>query len=82
MPLYFLEFDPKTKQLNMTVASTEFNGANAVEKNADGSEIYIGDGNGKKIGIFKRDKLTNKLTKLEIIDSIHGVDNLKFDKKK
>ena len=43
-PFWFLDYDPKTKQLKMEKITTEFMGNSAVTKNADSSEVYLGDG--------------------------------------
>ena len=77
-PVYFLDFSSGT--LKIEVASTDFTSPNGITHNEDSSELYVVDTFQKHIGILTRDLQSEKLTKVEFINSIHQNDNIKYDK--
>ena len=53
-PVYFFKYDASTDKLTMTIVSEDLTAPNGITKNRDGTEIYVADAMGYKIGVYKR----------------------------
>ena len=79
-PIWFIEFDPKTKNLTMQAANDDMASPNGLTKNPEGTEIYVVGSSIYYIGVFKRDLSTNNLTLDKMMATPHKNDNVKYDK--
>ena len=57
----------------------KFIGANGITIDKDGTTVFVNDPATKSITVMKRDKMTQKLTKLSTIEMDFGADNIEYD---
>ena len=57
----------------------KFVGANGITIDREGDTVFVSDWSEKKIIVMKRDKKTQKLTKISTINLDFGADNIEYD---
>ena len=66
---------------DFSIASENLGYANGINISLDGKILYVAETVGKKLSMYSRNPVTNKLTFLQSIDMHSGVDNIELDEK-
>ena len=62
-----------------SIAASGFNYANGINRNADGTEIYVAETTGRTLSTFRRDPLTGTLSHIHSLAIPMGLDNIDVD---
>ena len=66
---------------DFSIASENLGYANGINISLDGKILYVAETVGKKISMYSRNAVTNKLTFLQSVEIHSGVDNIELDEK-
>ncbi len=67
--------------LDFSVAAEKLGYSNGINISLNGKILYVAETVGKKLTMYSRNAITNKLTFLQSIDMHSGVDNIELDEK-
>ena len=76
--VYWIEFDPSTKNIEMKMVADGFFMANGIVFDKEKKHVWIADSLAKTVSKYERNMTTNELTKHNEVETGYVIDNLKY----